>query len=680
MSPTIRETYPNLYVSATYSPEDNKLRLSCSQRLDKELYLRVKSAGFAWAPKQEVFVAPKWTPGREDLAIELAGEIGDEDTSLVDRAEQRAERFEQYGENRLADAERAHKAVHAIADGIPLGQPILVGHHSERHARRDAEKIENGMRRAVKMWDTAKYWEYRAAGAIANAKYKERPDVRARRIKTIEAELRSAIADFTPVPGVRPIMQRGWNAKPEDPEVPHVWVGPKGRGGRWVPEAALPRIEAGAQRWIQHYENRLIYERAMLAEGGGLKAEQFEMEVGGRVQRRGDWFVVVKLNKKDDVLLSVSVIGHWCATIPVEDVQDYRPPAEGDAEKIKKAIAKPPIVNFRKEGCQEMTADQWKRHCRASDYNFVDTFKATETTGAYRMRTLSGRGYDKPRIPVFLTDSKEIQAPPVDAKAVAKSDGRYAGGKAIVAEVRKAIEIEPPAVAPESELPQPAVNPSPAAANPFEAMRESLRAGVKVVSAPQLFPTPNALATDMVDEADIQPGDDVLEPSAGTGRIIYAMQPHAGKIGRLVAVEIDHELYGGLERQYGAVADVRHGDFLEMIPEELGGLFDVILMNPPFANADDIKHIMHAKKFLKPGGRLVAICANGPRQNAKLCGEVDTWKNLPVGTFESSGTGVNTAMLKYTAPPAPPDESRVLVMPTTTQANLFDILAEEGYA
>jgi hypothetical protein len=27
---------------------------------------------------------------------------------------------------------------------------------------------------------------------------------------------------------------------------------------------------------------------------------------------------------------------------------------------------------------------------------------------------------------------------------------------------------------------------------------------------------------------------------------------------------------------------------------------------------------MHALKMLKPGGRLVAICANGPRQNDKL--------------------------------------------------------------
>jgi hypothetical protein len=45
------------------------------------------------------------------------------------------------------------------------------------------------MRKAVRMWETADYWKSRAAGAIRHAKYKERPDVRARRIKTIEFEL-----------------------------------------------------------------------------------------------------------------------------------------------------------------------------------------------------------------------------------------------------------------------------------------------------------------------------------------------------------------------------------------------------------------------------------------------------------------------------------------------------------
>ena len=136
-------------LTATYSPEDNKLRLYASTRLDAETYAQVKAAGFSWAPRQQLFVAPMWTPQREDLLLKLCGEIGDEDTSLVQRAEERAERFENYSENRAKDAEQARKQVAAIAEHIPFGQPILVGHHSEKHARRDAKRIDDGMRKSI---------------------------------------------------------------------------------------------------------------------------------------------------------------------------------------------------------------------------------------------------------------------------------------------------------------------------------------------------------------------------------------------------------------------------------------------------------------------------------------------------------------------------------------------------
>lgn len=145
-----------------------------------------------------------WTPQRADLLTELCGEIGDEDTSLVDRAEERAERFETYQENRAADAESARKGVEAITSGIPLGQPILVGHHSQRHAERDAKRIENGMRKAVRMWETSKYWKERAAGALAHAKYKEQPDVRHRRLAGLESDLRRMQAPYTPDPKTKP--------------------------------------------------------------------------------------------------------------------------------------------------------------------------------------------------------------------------------------------------------------------------------------------------------------------------------------------------------------------------------------------------------------------------------------------------------------------------------------------
>src|SRR5450631_4419634 len=107
-------------MTATYSPEDNKLRLYPEPRLTKDIYEKVKAAGFKWAPKQELFVAPMWTPAREDLLVELCDEIGDEDTSLVDRAEQRADRFDDYSDKRAADASRASQTVKAIAENIPF--------------------------------------------------------------------------------------------------------------------------------------------------------------------------------------------------------------------------------------------------------------------------------------------------------------------------------------------------------------------------------------------------------------------------------------------------------------------------------------------------------------------------------------------------------------------------------
>jgi hypothetical protein len=87
-------------VTATYSPEDNKLRLYATSRLDADLYARAKAAGFAWVPRQQLFVALMWTPEREDLLIELAGTIGDEDKTKLPRS--------QRGDRRACQQQQVH--------------------------------------------------------------------------------------------------------------------------------------------------------------------------------------------------------------------------------------------------------------------------------------------------------------------------------------------------------------------------------------------------------------------------------------------------------------------------------------------------------------------------------------------------------------------------------------------
>jgi phospholipid N-methyltransferase len=180
----------------------------------------------------------------------------------------------------------------------------------------------------------------------------------------------------------------------------------------------------------------------------------------------------------------------------------------------------------------------------------------------------------------------------------------------------------------------------------IEQLRAAVNAGVKAVSAPQLFPTPPALAERMVSLADIRPGHHVLEPSAGTGRILAAL-PNVRPHGYVVAVEINYNLAKMLEE---VADDTRNCDFLECNGDL--GTFDRILMNPPFANGDDIRHIKHAATMLKPGGKLVAICAGGPRQLEQLKPIADTWDPLPAGTFSESGTEVSTVLLTITVPEA----------------------------
>ncbi len=616
---------------ATYSPEDNKLRLYPSSRLPKDLYDRVKAAGFIWAPKQELFVAPAWTPAREDLLTELCGEIGDEDTSLVDRAEERAERFEDYSDKREADAHQAHKAVDAIADNIPLGQPILVGHHSERHARKDAERIRNGMTKAVKMWETSKYWTARAAGAIHHAKYKERPDVRARRIKGLEAEIRKCKARYTPSDN-KVLMQKEYSYATGTygaEEVPHVWCAPRGgRGGSWVPVHRLPAIEAGEQRWIAHYENRLAYERAMLAEQGGTAADKYDFQIGGQVRRRGDWYVITKINRVGGVVNSVSVLAHFASTVTMDEISDYKAPQEGDAARVAAVTDKGPICNYPGEGFHGITQAMWDSAYK--DHKGSQTKRGNEQFGTHRVRFMANfklRGLGLKikdqwgHEPVWITDAKRKDAPRPTTAAAHK-----------LPEVEREAKTYTPRKAEEPTV--------------FDAMADSLKAGVKVVTAPQLFPTPPDLATRLIELADIQPNHTVLEPSAGTGRLAEEIAKR--RFGSLVLVEINADLCQCLRAKS---LHVLQRDFLELNGEL--GTFDRIVMNPPFTNGADIKHIEHARAKLKPGGRLVAICANGPRQRETLMPEAGEWYDLPEGSFKDSGTNVNAAIVVFDSTSAP---------------------------
>ncbi len=166
------------------------------------------------------------------------------------------------------------------------------------------------------------------------------------------------------------------------------------------------------------------------------------------------------------------------------------------------------------------------------------------------------------------------------------------------------------------------------------------------ISGFNLFQTPVDIAQRMAGTAGVEfSGARILEPSAGLGRLVNAIQGQPQIIGEMVLVENNTACIELLQNNYrDASIDVIAQDFLDTTIEQLG-LFDIILMNPPFQRGRDIKHIEHATTMLAHGGHLVALCYNGAMQNRNLKPYCDSWTVLPEGSFKSEGTTASVALL-----------------------------------
>jgi hypothetical protein len=110
----------------------------------------------------------------------------------AERREARIERYENAAAKANADALSAAQKAHEIGEHIPFGQPILVGHHSEKHARADAARIDNAMRRSVDSSDKAAYYADKAQTAESNPVISsddpDAPDKLAEKVADLEAK------------------------------------------------------------------------------------------------------------------------------------------------------------------------------------------------------------------------------------------------------------------------------------------------------------------------------------------------------------------------------------------------------------------------------------------------------------------------------------------------------------
>lgn len=333
--------------TATYCPEDNKLRLYPFARLSSEDFTRVKSAGFKWAPKQGLFVAPAWTPNREDMLLDLCGDVADEDMSPEERAADRAERFSEYRDKRRGEAG-------ARADTFENG-PEVFGHQNQARAERQANRHDRHRKHALSAWSKAEYWQTRTQGVIANALYKSSPAVRRGRVLKIEAELRKLqkeneeyaaryagwqkvptlegadvvcsedSATWTPAYRLAYTLANagglGWHYKhPRTGKESSIYhhltdsqdaITAREASQIWLAGKDEPGEEGtNRDRWEKHLTLRIAYELQMIGEEGGLASER-EIVPGGFFGRHQ----VQKVNKSPATgrVVSVGLLAphHW---------------------------------------------------------------------------------------------------------------------------------------------------------------------------------------------------------------------------------------------------------------------------------------------------------------------------------------------------------------------------------
>lgn len=219
------------------------------------------------------------THGRQSYAEQVE--------SGIERKLEKAARYETYATNAEARAESRYNNARAIGSHIPFGQPILVGHHSERRHRRDIERIDNNMRKSVEESEKAEYLKGRAFDlAHADEKLENRRFV-GNRIKDAEKSIRHLSK---------------W-ARPDHPRL------------------------IQAQEKLAFWQGRLAEIEAKLREEGNTVASPETVKVGDMIYY-GGWMPVVRVNKK------TVTVSHWMDIptfqwkVPYSRIQKVKPAAE----------------------------------------------------------------------------------------------------------------------------------------------------------------------------------------------------------------------------------------------------------------------------------------------------------------------------------------------------------------
>lgn len=164
------------------------------------------------------------------------------------------------------------------------------------------------------------------------------------------------------------------------------------------------------------------------------------------------------------------------------------------------------------------------------------------------------------------------------------------------------------------------------------------------------YPTPPKVIQRMTEGLQIE-GKIILEPSAGSGRIVEYLQEQGAK--QVIACENDKDLKCIVESKCKLISE----DFLKVTSEQVSHIH-AIVMNPPFS--DGAEHINHAFKIAPPGCQIRALCNLSNLTNAYTKVREELKRTIEMhGSYQDLGdcfsqaerkTGVSVALISLDKP------------------------------
>ena len=129
----------------------------------------------------------------EDKTPVIPAEPAEPDQELEERRQHYAnkltakqERYESLSANAQTKGHALHSKAHQMAEAIPFGQPILIGHHSEKRDRRYRDRIHSTFGKAFEELSRAEYYEKKAATVGTGGISSDDPDAIAKLKEKLE--------------------------------------------------------------------------------------------------------------------------------------------------------------------------------------------------------------------------------------------------------------------------------------------------------------------------------------------------------------------------------------------------------------------------------------------------------------------------------------------------------------